>query len=106
MKKILHNFRIKHTRCRKDELHKSSLNVDIISKNLFNSQKINLLMSTTLFFENSIRYPLSSTRGKRDFLSGGKEKEKKKERRKEEGKERGKKEKEERKFNNTIVISS
>jgi len=47
----------------------------------------------------------SSTRGKRDFLSGGKEKEKKKERRKEEGKERGKEEKEERKFNNTIVIS-
>ena len=61
MKKILHNFRIKHTRCRKDELHKSSLNVDIISKNLFNSQKINLLMSTTLFFENSLPTKTTTT---------------------------------------------
>ena len=51
-------------------------------------------------------YRFDSTRGKRDFLSGGKEKEKKKERRKEEEKERGKEEKEEKKFNNTIVISS
>ena len=45
MKKILHNFRIKHTRCRKDELRKSSLTVDISLMNLFNSLKTNLLMT-------------------------------------------------------------
>ena len=45
----------------------------------------------------------SSTRGKRDFLSGGKEKEKKRERRKEEEKEEGRKRKKRRR--STILPS-